>query len=55
MSAMKKDYVKPRMVAVDLDGCEDLLQSSYVDVGGTTNRFNVRGRSHGLWDDLEEE
>lgn len=53
---MRKEYVKPRMVAIILGNCEDLLQSSYVDIGGTTDRFNVRGRrSRDIWDEDEEE
>ena len=56
MRDMKKGYVKPLMKAVDLGNCEDLLQSSYVDIGGTTDRFNVRGRrSRDIWDDEEDE
>lgn len=52
---MKKDYVKPLIKAIDLGNCEDLLQSSYVDIGGTTDGFNVRGqRYHDVWEDEEE-
>ena len=56
MRNMKKDYVKPLIRAINLGNCEDLLQSSYVDIGGTTDRFNVRGRrSRDIWDDEEDE
>lgn len=39
---MKKDYVKPSIKAVNVEGCENLLQSSYVDIGGETGKFNAR-------------
>ena len=53
---MKKDYVKPHMTAINVEGCDNLLESSYMDIGGTTNRFNARGhRSHDIWEDFDEE
>lgn len=56
MCDMKKDYVKPHMTAINVEGCDNLMESSYMDIGGTTDRFNVRGhRSRNIWDDLDEE
>lgn len=57
MCDMKKDYVKPSIKAVNVEGCENLLQSSYVDIGGNTDRFNVRRRrySHEIYDEFDDE
>lgn len=54
MSDMKKDYVKPYLKVILLDGGEDIIQtsSSFVDIGGTTDSFNSR---YGSWDEYEEE
>lgn len=53
---MKKDYVKPSIKAVNVEGCENLLQSSYVDIGGETGRFNARRRySHEIYDEFDDE
>lgn len=52
---MKKEYVKPRVTTVDIE-CENILESSYVDVGGETGSFNARrGRNNILLDDYQDE
>lgn len=50
---MKKDYVKPHMVAIEIECGRNLLESSYVDIGGTTDRFNSRRHSSPFdnWDE----
>lgn len=56
MCAMKKDYIKPRMIAINIASSENILQSSYVDIGGRTDRFNARSRdSRGMYEEFEEE
>lgn len=53
---MKKDYVKPRVKPINVGSYENLLQSSYVDIGGTTDSFNARrGHFYYIEDDPEEE
>lgn len=53
---MKKDYIKPSIKAVNVEGCENLLQSSYVDIGGETGKFNARRRGvYGICDEDDEE
>ncbi len=41
---MKKKYVNPRLIAIDIASNETLLQSSYVDIGGKSDRFDARRR-----------
>ena len=53
---MKKGYVMPRIKAVDIESDEHLLQSSYMDIGGNTDRFNAPRRGYRtVWDEDEEE
>lgn len=52
---MKKDYVKPHMVAIEIECGRNLLESSYVDIGGTTDRFNSRRRNSPFDDWYEDE
>lgn len=54
---MKKDYIKPRMIAIDIASSENILQSSYIDISGTTDKFNARGRCdfRGMYEEFEEE
>lgn len=55
MRDMKKDYVKPSVMAIYIESSESLLESSYVDIGGKTENFNAHRRdTHGIWDELEE-
>lgn len=52
---MKKEYIKPRIVGVNVEGFEKLMQTSNVDIGGKTDEFNARPNYHGIWDNSEEE
>lgn len=54
---MKKEYITPRILAVEIASCENILQSSYVDIGGNTDKFNARRRrnSHEIYDEYEDD
>lgn len=55
---MKKEYVKPTSKVVVLDSTENLLESSYLNIGGKTNSFGVNSRweiDYAEDDDNEEE
>lgn len=52
---MKKNYISPRVKTINLGSNKNLLQSSYVDIGGKTDEFNARPNYHGIWDNSEEE
>ena len=56
---MKKEYVKPQIVAVRINQRENLLTDSYSIQGNafksTTTKSNSTGRSRGCdWDDEED-
>ena len=56
---MKKEYVKPQIVAVRINQRENLLTDSYSIQGNafksTTTKSNGTGRSRGCdWDDEED-
>lgn len=48
MHAMKKEYISPKMAVIELEAAENILESSYTDIGGTTDKFgaNRRGGVH---------
>lgn len=53
---MKKDYVKPYIETINSEIGENILQSSYVDIGGNTDTFNAPRRdSFMILNDSEEE
>lgn len=39
---MRKTYISPRVVAIELDATDQILESSYTDIGGTTDSFGVK-------------
>lgn len=42
MVVMKKEYISPKMVMIELDTTDQILESSYTDIGGTTDSFGAK-------------
>lgn len=55
MCNMKKNYVKPCMETIITEIRKNLLESSYIDIGGKTDTFDVReSNSNDIWGEEEE-
>lgn len=55
---MKKDYLKPHMKVIIIEGCDNILHtsSSFLDIDGTTDKFSSPRRDYReLWEDSEED
>lgn len=49
---MKRNYICPRNIVVELDPSDSILLDVSSEIGGITNRYDVRGQR---WDDDEED
>ena len=48
---MKKEYKSPKALMVELDMKNQLLDSSYTDIGGTTDKFGAKNNNDDVWDE----
>ena len=51
---MKKEYISPTMVMVELDTTDQILESSYTDIGGTTDTFGAK-KDNFIDDEFDED
>lgn len=50
---MKKEYKSPKTRMVELDMKNQLLDSSYTDIGGTTDKFGAKRTKNDDWEEEE--